>query len=52
MQVATILGGIEIGNGAVIAAGSVVTKSCESNCLYAGVPEKNKNIKIIIEIRM
>lgn len=41
----TILGGIEIGNGAVIAAGSVVTKSCESNCLYAGVPAKK--IKIL-----
>ena len=37
-----ILGGVSIGPGCVIAAGSVVTKDCEENCLYAGVPAKIK----------
>lgn len=36
----TVLPGITIGSGTVIAAGAVVTKDCESNCLYAGVPAK------------
>ena len=36
----TILGNVSIGEGTIIAAGSVVTKDCESNCLYAGVPAK------------
>lgn len=35
-----IIPGVTIGNGVVIAAGSVVTKDCESDCLYGGVPAK------------
>ena len=37
---ATILKGVTIGRGAVIAAGSVVTKDCEPLGIYAGVPAK------------
>ena len=37
---AVLLGGITIGDGAVIGAGSVVTKSVEPYCIYAGVPAK------------
>jgi maltose O-acetyltransferase len=37
---ATILPGITIGDGCVIAAGAVVTSDCEPNCLYGGVPAK------------
>jgi len=33
-----ILGGVEIGDGAVVAAGAVVTKSVPPHCLAAGVP--------------
>lgn len=36
----TILPGVTIGKGCIIAAGSVVTKDCEPNGLYAGVPAK------------
>ncbi|MGJ0429764.1 acyltransferase [Methylobacter sp.] len=35
-----ILPGITIGNEVVVAAGSVVTKDIESNCLVAGNPAK------------
>lgn len=35
-----ILQGVTIKKGCIIAAGSVVTKDCESNSLYAGVPAK------------
>jgi len=37
---AIILPGVTIGDGAVIAAGSVVTRDCQPNNLYAGVPAK------------
>lgn len=37
---ATILPGVTIGDGCVIAAGSVVTKDCEPNTLYGGVPAR------------
>jgi len=37
---ANILPGVKIGKGCIIAAGSVVTKDCEPNGLYAGVPAK------------
>lgn len=33
-----IMPGVTIGNGVIIAAGSVVTKSCNNNCLYGGIP--------------
>lgn len=36
----TILPGVTIGERAVIAAGSVVTKSVESNTIYGGIPAK------------
>lgn len=35
-----VLPGVKIGNGAVIAAGSVVTKNVESYAIVAGVPAK------------
>jgi len=35
-----ILKGVTIGNGAVVAAGSVVTKDVEPNTLVAGIPAK------------
>lgn len=35
-----ILKGVKIGDGAVIAAGSVVTRNVRSNSLYAGSPAK------------
>lgn len=37
---ATLLPGVTIGRGAVIAAGSVVTGDCEPDSLYAGVPAR------------
>lgn len=36
----TILGGVTIGEGTVIGAGSLVNKDCEPNSVYAGVPAK------------
>lgn len=36
----TILGGVNIGKGTIIGAGSLVNKDCEPNSLYAGVPAK------------
>jgi len=35
-----IMSGVKIGNGAIIAAGSVVTKDVESYSIYGGVPAK------------
>lgn len=37
---ATILTGVTIGENAVVAAGSVVTKDVPANCLVGGVPAK------------
>ena len=42
---AIILSGIRIGRGAVIAAGSVVTKDVESYSIVAGVPAKSVAIR-------
>ncbi|WP_214858362.1 acyltransferase [Exiguobacterium sp. s191] len=36
----TILPGVRIGKGCIIAANSVVTSDCEDNYLYAGIPAK------------
>lgn len=36
----TILGGVKIGDGAIIAAGAVVNKDIEPNCIAGGVPAK------------
>jgi chloramphenicol O-acetyltransferase type B len=36
----TVLDGVELGEGAIIAAGSVVTRSVEPYSVYAGVPAK------------
>ncbi|WP_415976055.1 acyltransferase [Rhodococcus sp. 077-4] len=38
----TVLPGVTIGDGCVIASGSVVTKDCEANGFYAGVPAEHK----------
>ncbi len=44
---ATILKGVTIGDGAIIAAGAVVTKDVPKKCIVAGVPAKviKKNIE-------
>ena len=49
-MIALILHSVEIGEGAVVAAGAVVTKSIEPYTIVAGVPakkigERNKNLK-------
>lgn len=36
----TILSGVKIGKGAVIAAGSIVTEDVDEFCIYGGVPAK------------
>ncbi|MBR1536811.1 MAG: hypothetical protein IJ630_07725 [Treponema sp.] len=36
----TILDGVTVASGCVLAAGSVVTKSTEPNGVYAGVPAR------------
>jgi maltose O-acetyltransferase len=38
----TILGGVQVGAGCVIAAGSVVTQDVPPHCLVAGVPARIK----------
>jgi acetyltransferase-like isoleucine patch superfamily enzyme len=35
-----ILKGVKIGDGSIVAAGSVVISDVESGCLYAGNPAK------------
>jgi maltose O-acetyltransferase len=35
---ATIMPGVTIGDGVTVAAGAVVTRDCEPDGLYAGVP--------------
>ena len=37
---ATIMPGVTIGEGCIIASGSVVNKDCEPNGMYAGVPAR------------
>lgn len=37
-----VLRNVNIVDNVIIEAGSVVSKDCESNCVYAGNPEKNK----------
>gem|GEM_PF-466435 len=37
---ATVLPGVTIGDGAVVAAGAVVTRDCDPHTLYAGVPAR------------
>lgn len=39
-QNVSILKGVEIGDDSVLAFGSVITKSCPSNCIMAGNPAK------------
>lgn len=40
----SVMSGVTIGNGCVIAAGSVITKDIPDNCLVAGVPATVKKI--------
>lgn len=41
----TIMSGVQIANGCIIGAGSVVTKNTEPYCIYAGVPAKKINTR-------
>lgn len=48
----TILPGVTIGQGCIIAAGSVVTKDCLANGLYAGVPAtRKKDLDVLNEVK-
>jgi maltose O-acetyltransferase len=40
----TVMPGIKIGSGAVVAAGAMVTGDCQPNGLYAGIPAKEIRI--------
>lgn len=42
---AVILPGVNIGNNVIIAAGAVVTKSCEANVILAGIPARPISLK-------
>ena len=46
---ATILKGVKIGDGAVIAAGAVVTKDVPANSLVGGVPAKELKSQVVWE---
>ena len=37
---ATVLKGVTIGEGSIVAAGAIVTKDVPDHCLVAGVPAK------------
>jgi maltose O-acetyltransferase len=37
---ATILPGVTVGRGTIVAAGAVVVSDCEPNCIYGGVPAR------------
>lgn len=43
----TILPGVTIGAGVIVAAGSVVTRDCDPHSLYAGVPARKIRSLII-----
>jgi acetyltransferase-like isoleucine patch superfamily enzyme len=46
---AIVLGGISIGDGSIIAAGSVVTSNVDSYSIYAGVPAKKIKTRFATE---
>ena len=48
---ATVLSGVHIGEGAVIAAGAVVTKDCLPWTVYGGIPAKEIGKREIHEIK-
>jgi len=41
-----IMGGVRIGDNSAIAYGSIVTKNCEENIIYAGIPAKEIGVRI------
>jgi len=50
----TVLDGVEIGEGAIIATGAIVTRSVEPYTIYAGVPAKKlrDRFKTSAEVKM